>query len=137
MKNNPLALLPSSSSNSDAWIKWHKALKKRFGIRQANETFLRAWQKRGSNQANNTSLRNYMKSYDVIIEPDNFFENVGDTVGGFFGAIGNVFKMGAIGSVVILGLVVVGGVITVVSRFSTGAALRKTGKALAGTLSKK
>lgn len=120
MKTNPLSTLPSKNSTSAAWIEWHKALKRNFGERTANSTWVKCWEKRKSNSANDGSLRDYMKKQGVVIKTDNLLESVGDEVGSVFGFVGDVFKISIIGAGVVIGIVVLAGVAIVYQFFKSG-----------------
>lgn len=128
MKVNPLSTLVGKNSSSAAWIEWHKALKRNFGERTANATWVKAWEKRGSKEANNNALRDYMKKYDVIIKPDNILESVGDQVGSVLGYIGDIFKIGITGAGIMTGIVFLAGVAIIYQAFK-----KDGGKGLAQT----
>jgi len=110
VKINPLSTLPSKNSTSAAWIEWHKSLKRNFGERTANATWVKCWEKRKSNSANDGSLRKYMKDEGVVINADNILEDLGDSVGSVFGFIGDVFKIGVVGAGIFVGVITLAGV---------------------------
>ena len=114
MKANPLISIPSINSTSAQWIEWHKSLKAMVGVRTANQTWLYAWNKRKTDNANDGTLRNYMDKQGVKIDPDGLLEEVSDTIGGVFGFFGNVIKIGsyAVGAMVLFPFII-GGVIII------------------------
>lgn len=63
-----LANIPNTESTAQQWIAWHKALlSEGFKLTEVNATFSEAWKKRGSSNANNSELREYLakKGYDL------------------------------------------------------------------------
>lgn len=70
MVQTPDQFIPAKDSTSTSWIAWYKALKGSLGKADANIMFKKAWDLRGSDDANNDELRSYMKSEGVTIEKD-------------------------------------------------------------------
>ena len=65
-------VIPTKKSSASEWMEWHKALKKYFGGHKIpNDIFLKAWAKRGSSDANTSSLVIYAKDNGFKIESDN------------------------------------------------------------------
>ncbi len=90
---NPTKIIPNKSSSAAAWMEWHKALKSRYGKKQANALFVTAWEKRGSNAANTMELREYMKDNDVDLG-SNTVQDVLDFTSGGIDTIGDMFTIG-------------------------------------------
>ena len=92
MANKSILNTPTDDSSSSAWITWHKALRKRFGKRKANELFMTAWDKMAGegSDASTTELRKYMKGQGVDIDTSflegaaDFGSGVSDTFSGMF-----------------------------------------------------
>ena len=110
--------LPKVDSESQDWILWHKALKKRFGKKEANMIWAKAWSKRaGAGSAPSTvTLRNYMEKQGVEIDTTlaEGFGDFADDIGGFFGGMFGTLKWIALGGLIIVGGVVVYSVVKVV-----------------------
>ena len=59
---------PDSWWTAQDWVTWHKALKARFGLSEANSRFINAWQKQGAfstpldARSFDTSFRDYAKA---------------------------------------------------------------------------
>lgn len=109
-KQDAFTLIPQSNSAGSKWIIWHKALKKKFGKRQANIIWLKAWEVRGGKgtSASTSDLRTYMEENGVNLETTSL-EDVADfgvSVGDAFELGFNVYKW----LMIALGISVVGGV---------------------------
>ncbi len=130
MRNDPSRNIPKKNSESQTWVQWHKDLKKLFGKKRANSIWIKAWERRGGEdaKANTVSLREYMEGQGVMIDRSSmasmvdFADDVGDFIGGIFGAT----KWIGIG----LAVVLVGGVAMVV--FNLAKSPTKSIKALKG-----
>lgn len=70
MKIDPSKNIPTASSSDEQWMTWHKALKRVFGKKTANQIWSYAWSKRGGTdvKANTTKLSNYMEKQGVDFE---------------------------------------------------------------------
>lgn len=106
---DPTKIIPTKQSSSQAWIQWHKAMKNRYGKKQANTLFVKAWDMRGGagSSASTNELREYMKDNDVVLDTTTI-ENIVDTTSTGLDALGDVFTTGKylfLG----LGVIVVGG----------------------------
>ena len=87
--------IPNAQSPSEAWVSWHKELKKCVGKGKANNLWIMAWAKYGKvgNDASTVALRDYMGSQGVDVERD--WDEVGiDLFAGIGNAIGSVFSTG-------------------------------------------
>ena len=108
---DPSRSIPTASSESQAWVQWHKTLRKVFGKKQANDIWVYAWSKRGGKdaKANTTDTRNYMSKQGVELDKTalSSLADFGDSVGSFFGGMFSVWKWVAIISSVFV-LVVLG-----------------------------
>ena len=71
--------IPTDDSTSSIWIEWHKGLVARYGRAEANITFESAWNKSGTDSANDESLRKYLKSQKYELEA-NFGDDFWDFV---------------------------------------------------------
>jgi hypothetical protein len=68
MKVDP-TIIPTKKSKAEEWIAWHKSLKSYFGSHKiSNDIFIKAWAKRGSSDANTSSLVLYAKENGMKIE---------------------------------------------------------------------
>ena len=103
--------IPTFTSTDSEWIAWHKALTKEFGKKQANFTFLQAFNARANDETANTStLRSYAKSQGLEIEGayigSGIYDYVGATgegIGSAFSSIGNSMMIGAVIVVLLFG----------------------------------
>lgn len=106
---NPTKIIPTRTSSSQAWIQWHKAMKSRYGKKQANMLFVKAWDVRaGAGTAASTNeLREYMKKQGVNIDTTTF-ESVTDSISSGLDGIGDFFSMGKY-FVIGIGVIILGG----------------------------
>jgi len=106
---NPTKIIPNKQSSSATWIQWHKAMKSRYGKKQANALFVKAWDLRGGagTPASTIELRDYMRSNDVVLDTTTF-EDVIDTTNAGLDAVGDFFTMGKYFTIAV-GVIVVGG----------------------------
>lgn len=98
MSVNALINIPSSTGTDVQWIEWHKALKSRYGKKEANVVFLRAWERRknakaiSGSAANTSRLRNYLQDNGIDLSADGIMaypSNILDSVtSGFESAFG-------------------------------------------------
>jgi len=76
MKVDPTNI-PTKKSSASEWIDWHKSLKSYFGSHKiSNDIFVKAWAKRGSSDANTSSLVLYAKKEGFKIEGDNLAQEL-------------------------------------------------------------
>ena len=73
-RQDPSLSIPTKKSRSEAWIDWMRILDSRVGKKAARTLFLKAWEKRGTTSANDSSLRKFLKKYDIELSADGFFE---------------------------------------------------------------
>ena len=106
---NPTKMIPNKQSASTSWIEWHKAMKSRYGKKEANALFVKAWDQRGGagTSASTNELREYMKDNDVVLDTTTM-ENVVDTTSAGLDAIGDVFTVGKY-AILAVGVIVIGG----------------------------
>lgn len=112
MANDPSRNIPTASSTSNAWILWHKSLKKMFGKKEANIIWSYAWSKRGgiNSPANDRTLSNYMEKQGVDIERSTLDE-IGEGIADFgegvvsFGKWLVIIPLGIAGFILILILI--------------------------------
>lgn len=106
---NPTKIIPNKQSSSQSWIQWHKAMKSRYGKKQANALFVKAWDMRAGtgSSASTNELREYMKSNDVVLDTTSF-EDVIDTTNTGLDFIGDFFTLGKYMTIGV-GVIVVGG----------------------------
>jgi hypothetical protein len=104
MKTDVKRSIPQIQSNAEEWISWHKELKAYFGKKDANTIFVKAWSTRGgvSSVANTTELRKYLSENGIQISKDGLASFI-DGSFGVFDTIGDIFKIGATGSIVVIG----------------------------------
>lgn len=92
---NPTQIIPTRNSSSQSWIQWHKAMKSRYGKKQANFLFVKGWDNRagaGTNASTN-ELREYMKQNGVTLDSTTL-ESVTDSVSSGLDSIGDMFTVG-------------------------------------------
>jgi len=106
---NPTKIIPNKQSSSQAWIDWHKSMKNRYGKKQANSLFIKAWDIRGGagSKGSTNELREYMKGNDVVLDTT-AMEDVLDTTSSGLDWIGDSLSMGKYFGIAI-GVIVIGG----------------------------
>jgi len=106
---NPTKIIPTRTSSSSAWIEWHKTMKSRYGKKQANILFVKAWDKRAGagTSASTNELREYMRKQGVTLDTSTL-ESVADTVSSGLDGIGDFFTVGKY-MVLGVGVILVGG----------------------------
>lgn len=94
-KIDVVKLIPSQQSTGEAWETWHRSLRKRFGKKNANMIFLKAWEMRGGagTDASTVALRNYMKDQGVTLETTTF-EGIQDSVSDIGEYVGSFLRLG-------------------------------------------
>jgi len=106
---DPTKIVPNQQSSSQSWIQWHKAMKSRYGLKEANLLFVKAWDKRGGagSKGSTNELREYMRDNDVKLDTTGL-EDVLDTGSSVLDTIGGAFTAGRYISLAI-GVIVLGG----------------------------
>ena len=104
-KTDPTNSIPSASSNSAAWIEWHKVLKENYGKKIANQLWLKAWNLRGSTSVSDNALREYMKKNGIEI-PATWGQKISDAGVGVVDEALGIFHMGHT-ALVVVGVVVI------------------------------
>lgn len=106
MKIDPSRNIPTATSEGDAWIQWHKDLKKVFNKKKANSVWLYAWSKRGgvNSKANTLNLSRYMKAQGVEIERTTLDE-ITESANDFAKGVINIHKWALIIGGTIAGLI--------------------------------
>jgi len=92
-KSDPRSSIPKSTSGADAWLQWHKDLKRVFDKKTANSIWTAAWQKRGSNSANTNTLREHLAKNGLEIDKS-MWDSVVDTGVGIGDEFASIFKVG-------------------------------------------
>ena len=78
--------IPTFSSNSFAWITYHKQLNKVFGKKETNTWWIKTWNNVGGDAnklANTNELRAYMGKHGVTVEATNIIDGISDKVENF------------------------------------------------------
>ena len=103
-----LLKIPNQYSTDSNWIEWHTALKKRFGVKEANALFNTAWQKYGGTdvRGNTNQLRNYLKKYGIELETG-ILSDMRDMSGSIWGGFSSMFTVMKWIGVIIGGMVLV------------------------------
>ena len=103
---NPSKNIPTASSNSEAWVQWHKDLKSVFGKKKANSIWVVAWSKRGGldSPANTRSLSNYMEGQGVDISRSTFAE-ITESISDFSSGIFTFGKIALIGGLTVSAII--------------------------------
>jgi len=106
---DPTRIIPTKTSPSQSWVEWHKAMKNRYGKKQANILFVKAWELRGGagTSASTNELRTYMADNDVVLDTSTM-ESITDATLTGFDSIGDLFTIGKY-AVITVGVIVVGG----------------------------
>ncbi len=107
----PLQLIPTQQSSSQAWIEWHKAMKSRYGLKEANILFVKAWDKRAGagSSASTNELRTYMLDNKITLDTSTL-ESLTDAGYSTLDSIGGIFTMGKYAAAIAVGVIVLGGV---------------------------
>ena len=106
-KADPTLNIPQRNSGSEEWIAWYEVLKSNFGKKNANTLWVKAWARRGSDEANTKNLRDYMSKRGINIE-EGAWDKVVDVAGGVGDFFGDVIQGGKI-TAIVLGVIVLGG----------------------------
>ena len=106
---DPTKIIPTKTSASQSWIEWHRAMRGRYGKKQANILFVKAWELRGGagTSASTNELRQYMADNDVVLDTTTM-ESVTDTAYAGLDSVGDFFTMGKYVTIA-LGVIVIGG----------------------------
>ncbi len=106
MKNS-IANIPYKNANGTIWIQWHKAMKRRYGRKEANRLFKLAYEKRiDSTISNFLELQEYMEKQGVKLE-GNFWQEIQKDWDSSFSSVTGTMKMVGVSIGIIL-LIVLG-----------------------------
>lgn len=64
------------------WVEWHKALKKHYGLKDANKIFIKAWEQQ-SDGANPIGARTFNSTFKNYAKLNNFYDQLFDSAGVF------------------------------------------------------
>lgn len=109
-KQHPvITSMPTKSSSGEAWKEWHIKLKRTLGKKNANFTWIKAWDLRGGKNSNasTNSLRSYMKDEGIEVDKTTI-QSVTDFGGDALDFVGGVFNVGKWISLIVIGVVVGG-----------------------------
>ncbi len=106
-KYDPVKNIPQINSKSDAWVAWHQTLKSNFGKKVANQLWLKAWSKRGTNNANTADLRDYMSKQGIDISK-NHWDEIVDLAGDATDYFSGVYQVAQYAALA-LGIIAIGG----------------------------
>lgn len=138
-KIDPSQNVPTASSSDEQWMTWHKALKKTFGKKTANQIWSMAWSKRGGTdvKANTTKLSNYMEKQGVDFERTNWQE-LGESFTDFGSGMASFIKWGGIiiGGLVLLILIRIIIALTKDPKKTVGQAIMLTPQGRMGSMAK-
>lgn len=106
---DPTKIIPNKQSSSQTWIQWHKAMKSRYGKKEANLLFTKAWDMRGGagSSASTNELRTYMQENGVKLDTSTM-ESITDTTYEGLDSVGDFFTMGKYIGIAV-GVIVLGG----------------------------
>jgi hypothetical protein len=106
-----MEIMPNKASGEETWLTWYKECKKRYGKRDANILFVKAWGVRGgkSSPANTAYFRDEMQGYGIKIDGGTAIADILDIGHDVFDSLGNIFKIGKIAVLVTGGIVLLGG----------------------------
>lgn len=105
--NNAIRNIPHKNAQGQIWIEWHKALKRRYGKKKANELFKMAYERRiDATISNFLELQEYMSKQGVKLEGNFWQEMQKDWDSGFSSVTGTMKLIGI--SVAIILLIVLG-----------------------------
>ena len=99
IKVDPSTIIPTAQSQGSDWVNWHKALKAKFGKKQANTLFVKAWNKRKGSSASTVALRDYLKGQGINVEKS-IFESTQDAGSSVLDTFSDVFKFGKVATMV-------------------------------------
>lgn len=128
---SPVDTMPTKSSSDAAWIAWYDILP--FSKKDNNLLFMRAWQYRGSSDANTQALRAHLKSAGLELAANNVLGQVKDFEYSIIDTAGSLFKVGSTTMILIAvgGVVFTGAIIwRILTPENTGVILGTAAKAL-------
>jgi hypothetical protein len=137
MRVDPSLTIPTASSNAEAWIQWHKDLKKIFGKKKANSIWIFAWSKRGGKEspANTNMLSEYIEPQGIDVSRttlDQIGESVTEIVGGIF-TFGKILVIGGLATAGIILILILRALLKNPNKsLSTAVLLTPQGRAVAG-----
>jgi hypothetical protein len=103
---NPAEAIPTKTSKGEEWKAWYLELKNRYGKKNANTIFTKAWSKRGSDSAITNDLDETLKKNGVNIQRG-LVASIQEGAYDIADTIGDVFSMGKyvwIGGLVMVGV---------------------------------
>jgi len=109
-KQHPvISSMPTKSSSGEAWKQWHIKLKRTLGKKNANITWIKAWDLRGgkNSSASTGDLREYMKGEGVELDKTTI-QSVTDFGGDIIDSVGGFFNIGKWIFLIIVGVLVGG-----------------------------
>lgn len=109
-KTHPVvATMPTKASSGATWKEWHILLKKTLGKKNANITWIKAWDLRGgkNSSASTSELREYMKSQGVELDKTTI-QSISDFGGDVMDFFGGAFNVGKWIFLIVVGIVVGG-----------------------------
>lgn len=113
MTANPLDIIPNTTSPAEVWIEFYNALNDRYGRKEADAIWLKAWGLRGgvSSSANTGVLRDAMQAQGITIDSSAFasvLDTARHTVSNITDGIGDIFNIGKYATIGVL-VVIIGG----------------------------
>jgi len=104
-----IANMPRKTSSGADWIEWHKLLKRTLGKKNANVTWIKAWDLRGGkgSSASTSDLRNYMKDEGIVVDKTTL-QSATDFGGDVLDKIGSAFTVGKWIFLIVIGIIVGG-----------------------------
>lgn len=99
--------IPTKTSGAERWVQYHKTLEDTYGLEKANRAWTKAWDIRGSSDANTSTLRDYMEKKGVNVEAGTMgsIYDVGETaVSGIGNTVGSILNFGRTTTYVVLGV---------------------------------
>ncbi len=126
---------PTKASSDEEWLKWYDELSG-FGKKKADLAFARAWAARGgvSSKANTSNFRDVMLKNGFNID-GGVFSNALDEKRRLLNSFTDFFKMGALGTSVIMVVIVIMVLIIIYKNFSSPGSIQKIADSNAKTAS--
>jgi hypothetical protein len=96
---NPALIIPDEKSSSQEWITFYQILAKRYGKKAGTVAFVKAWEKFGSDKAQNANVNAIEKGTGLVFDKGllTSIEGIGgdavDYVGGFVNSLGTGSKI--------------------------------------------
>ncbi len=104
--------IPSQSATDAQWIAWYKVLQPEVGKKEANILFLKAWNQRKNSgllgsAANTSTLRDFLKTKGVDMQPDGILAYPITAYEAVSGAIETAFGIGKWSFIILSAIVIV------------------------------